>query len=170
MPIPYDEIGNRGENVVRIKVKTRNALENIVPFIDACNAQGLLTRVSCPISTKKGRQHIRGFLAYLECADSSAVQQLFSEYNEEFACFKPLDVNPPQQTPIQPCCNCWSYGQLNVDICLYPLPIVPGSRLATVGWVRRQFFVFMVFLCILLYKKDKWNVTYWKSLLVFEFE
>jgi hypothetical protein len=102
MPIPYDEIGNRGENVVRIKVKTRNALENIVPFIDACNAQNLLTRVSCPISTKKGRQHIRGFLAYLECSDSSAVQQLFNEYNEKFACFKPLDVNPPSKRPYNP--------------------------------------------------------------------
>lgn len=102
MPVPYDEIGNRGENVVRIKVKTRNALENIVPFIDACNAKGLLTRVSCPISTKKGRQHIRGFLAYLECSDSAAVQQLFNEYNEEFECFKPLDVNPPSKRPYNP--------------------------------------------------------------------
>jgi hypothetical protein len=102
MPVPYDEIGNRGENVVRIKVKTRNALENIVPFIDACNAKGLLTRVSCPISTKKGRQHIRGFLAYLECTDSAAVQQLFNEYNEEFECFKPLDVNPPSKRPYNP--------------------------------------------------------------------
>jgi hypothetical protein len=102
MPVPYDEIGNRGENVVRIKVKTRNALENIVPFIDACIAEGLLTRVSCPISTKKGRQHIRGFLAYLECSDSTAVQQLFNEYNEKFACFKPLDVNPPSKRPYNP--------------------------------------------------------------------
>lgn len=110
MPIPYDEIGNRGENVVRIKVKTRNALENIVPFIDACNAQGLLTRVSCPISTKKGRQHIRGFLAYLECSDSAAVQQLFAEYNEEFACFKPLDVNPPSKRPYNPAATVGAMG------------------------------------------------------------
>jgi hypothetical protein len=110
MPIPYDEIGNRGENVVRIKVKTRNALENIVPFIDACNAKGLLTRVSCPISTKKGRQHIRGFLAYLECSDSAAVQQLFSEYNEEFACFKPLDVNPPSKRPYNPAATVGAMG------------------------------------------------------------
>jgi hypothetical protein len=102
MPVPYDEIGNRGENVVRIKVKTRNALENIVPFIDACNARGLLTRVSCPISTKKGRQHIRGFLAYLECQDTPSVQRLFEAYNEKFACFKPLDVNPPSKRPYNP--------------------------------------------------------------------
>jgi hypothetical protein len=102
MPVPYDEVGNRGENVVRIKVKTRNALENIVPFIDACNAQGLLTRVSCPISTKKGKQHIRGFLAYLECRDTNAVQRLFEAYNEKFACFKPLDVNPPSKRPYNP--------------------------------------------------------------------
>jgi hypothetical protein len=110
MPIPYDEIGNRGENVVRIKVKTRNALENIVPFVDACNAQGLLTRVSCPISTKKGRQHIRGFLAYLECSDSAAVQQLFAEYNAEFACFKPLDVNPPSKRPYNPAATVGAMG------------------------------------------------------------
>jgi len=110
MPVPYDEIGNRGENVVRIKVKTRNALENIVPFIDACNAQGLLTRVSCPISTKKGRQHIRGFLAYLECSDSAAVQQLFEEYNEKFACFKPLDVNPPSKRPYNPAATVGAMG------------------------------------------------------------
>lgn len=111
MPVPYDEIGNRGENVVRIKVKTRNALENIVPFIDACNAQGLLTRVSCPISTKKGRQHIRGFLAYLECSESTAaVQQLFEEYNEKFACFKPLDVNPPSKRPYNPAATVGAMG------------------------------------------------------------
>jgi len=110
MPVPYDEIGNRGENVVRIKVKTRNALENIVPFIDACNAQGLLTRVSCPISTKKGRQHIRGFLAYLECSDTAAVQQLFQEYNEKFACFKPLDVNPPSKRPYNPTATVGAMG------------------------------------------------------------
>lgn len=110
MPVPYDEIGNRGENVVRIKVKTRNALENIVPFIDACNAKNLLTRVSCPISTKKGRQHIRGFLAYLECSDSAAVQQLFNEYNEKFACFKPLDVNPPSKRPYNPTASVGAMG------------------------------------------------------------
>lgn len=110
MPVPYDEIGNRGENVVRIKVKTRNALENIVPFIDACNARGLLTRVSCPISTKKGRQHIRGFLAYLECSDSITVQQMFHQYNEKFACFKPLDVNPPSKRPYNPAATVGAMG------------------------------------------------------------
>lgn len=110
MPVPYDEIGNRGENVVRIKVKTRNALENIVPFIDACNERNLLTRVSCPISTKKGRQHIRGFLAYLECSDCEAVQQLFKEYNEKCACFKPLDVNPPSKRPYNPAATVGAMG------------------------------------------------------------
>merc|ERR1712062_954300 len=90
--------------------KTRNALENIVPFIDACNERNLLTRVSCPISTKKGRQHIRGFLAYLECSDSVAVQQMFKEYNEQFACFKPLDVNPPSKRPYNPASTVGSMG------------------------------------------------------------
>lgn len=102
MPVPYDEIGNRGENVVRIKVKTRNALENIIPFMDSCIAQGLLTKVSCPISTKKGRQHIRGFLAYLECTNTTDVQNLFNAYNEKYSCFKPIEVNPPSKRPYNP--------------------------------------------------------------------
>lgn len=110
MPVPYDEIGNRGENVVRIKVKTRNALENIIPFIDACIVQGLLTKVSCPISTKKGRQHIRGFLAYLECTNTTEVQNLFNAYNEKFSCFKPMEVNPPSKRPYNPAASVGAMG------------------------------------------------------------
>merc|ERR1719219_2637873 len=40
--------------------------EQIVPFIQFCQQENLILSVSCPISTKKGRQQVRGFLAYLQ--------------------------------------------------------------------------------------------------------
>lgn len=80
----FDTDGLRGQNILRIKVKTRVALENIVSFIRFCQQENLLERVSCPISTKKGRQHVRGFLAYLQTRnerDSDRVCELFDAYN-----------------------------------------------------------------------------------------
>merc|ERR1719168_107506 len=77
---------NRGENIVRLKVKTRNALEHIVPFIERCQKENLILTVSCPISTKKGRQQVRGFLAYLEtrtAEDADRLEDLVREYNTE---------------------------------------------------------------------------------------
>merc|ERR1711951_145411 len=50
----FDQNGNRGENILRLKVKTRTALEQIVPFIEFCQRENLIVSVSCPISTKKG--------------------------------------------------------------------------------------------------------------------
>merc|ERR1712198_319898 len=55
----FDKNGNRGENILRLKVKTRTALEKIVPFIEFCQRENLIVSVSCPISTKKGRQQVR---------------------------------------------------------------------------------------------------------------
>jgi len=100
----YDQNGNRGENVLRIKVKTRTALEHIVPFVTLLDNAGLLTKISCPISTKKGRQHIRGFLAYLETTNTGEVKRLFTEYNESHATeaglpFKDIEENPPSKRP-----------------------------------------------------------------------
>lgn len=80
----FDTDGLRGQNILRIKVKTRVALENIVAFIRFCQRENLLECVSCPISTKKGRQHVRGFLAYLQTRneqDADRVCELFDEYN-----------------------------------------------------------------------------------------
>merc|ERR550517_573590 len=82
----FDQDGNRGENIVRLKVKTRNALEHIVPFIERCQEENLISTVSCPISTKKGRQQVRGFLAYLEtktAQDADRLEDLVREYNTE---------------------------------------------------------------------------------------
>lgn len=82
----FDQEGNRGENIVRLKVKTRNALEHIVPFIERCQQENLISTVSCPISTKKGRQQVRGFLAYLEtrtAEDADRLEDLVREYNAE---------------------------------------------------------------------------------------
>jgi len=100
----YDQNGNRGENVLRIKVKTRTALEHIVAFVKLLDERGLLTKISCPISTKKGRQHIRGFLAYLETTNTEEVKRLFYEYNEAHtedncAPFKDIEENPPSKRP-----------------------------------------------------------------------
>merc|ERR1719210_1119168 len=82
----FDQDGNRGENIVRLKVKTRNALEHIVPFVERCQQENLISTVSCPISTKKGRQQVRGFLAYLEtrnAEDADRLEELVREYNAE---------------------------------------------------------------------------------------
>jgi len=83
----FDCEGRRGKNVLRIKVKTRGALEYICPLIDRCIEEGLLNHVSCPISTKKQRRHIRGYLAYLEAVSESATNrmiEIFDEINQDF--------------------------------------------------------------------------------------
>merc|ERR1712241_1215666 len=61
----FDCEGRRGKNVLRIKVKTRGALEYI-----------------CPIITKKQRRHIRGYLAYLEAVSESATDRMIEIFNE----------------------------------------------------------------------------------------
>merc|ERR1719336_2214032 len=78
----FDCEGRRGENVLRIKVKTRGALEYICPLINQCIEEGLLYHVSCPISTKKQRRHIRGYLAYLEAVSESAADRMIEIFNE----------------------------------------------------------------------------------------
>lgn len=78
----FDCEGRRGANVLRIKVKTRGALEYICPLIDQCIEEGLLHHVSCPISTKKKRRHIRGYLAYLEAVSEEAADRVIEVFNE----------------------------------------------------------------------------------------
>jgi len=95
----FDQNGNRGNNILRLKVKTRNALEQIVPLIEFCQQENLIVSISCPISTKKGRQQVRGFLAYLEMkneSDADRVEQLIQEYNAKNASpFNTWHRNPP---------------------------------------------------------------------------
>eukprot|EP00493_Phyllostaurus_siculus_P001274 UN01282 len=48
----FDCEGRRGENVLRLKVKTCGALSYICPLINRCIEESLVCHVSCPISTK----------------------------------------------------------------------------------------------------------------------
>jgi len=95
----FDQNGNRGENILRLKVKTRTALEKIVPFIEFCQRENLIVSVSCPISTKKGRQQVRGFLAYLQMKDerdADRVEELIQAYNASNGSpFNTWHRNPP---------------------------------------------------------------------------
>merc|ERR1719195_1977786 len=82
----FDTIGNRGEFVLRVKIKTREALNHFCPFVEKCISEKLLCRISCPISTKNGRKHIRGYLAYMEALDGKSanrVLELFHLYNQQ---------------------------------------------------------------------------------------
>jgi len=105
----FDCDGRRGPNVLRLKVKTRGALEHICPLIDSLVNEGLVHHISCPISTKKSRQHIRGYLAYIEAVSGEAIDrimEIFNKYNEILIhdCdgqlehpFKGLSRNPKKQ-------------------------------------------------------------------------
>merc|ERR1719232_1972212 len=87
--------GMRGPTVMRIKVKTRRALEQ----------NSSIVGISCPKSTKKGKQHIRGFLAYIQTstvAEIAKVQRVFDEFNRTNqkngeVPFKSLEVNPQKK-------------------------------------------------------------------------
>merc|ERR1719471_1844758 len=82
----YDNDGTRGENVLRLKVKTVVALEHIVEFIALCHNEGLIESISCPVSTKKGRQHVRGYLAYIKAFNASScdrIEAIFNQFNAE---------------------------------------------------------------------------------------
>lgn len=97
--------GMRGPTVMRIKVKTRPALELIVNLLKALEQNCTITAISCPKSTKKGKQHIRGFLAYIQTnhvANIPRIQCVFDEFNRahtngEAAPFKTLEVNPQKK-------------------------------------------------------------------------
>jgi len=52
----FDCDGRRGRNVLRIKVKTRGALEYICVLVQRCIDEGIIHHVSCPISTKKAEE------------------------------------------------------------------------------------------------------------------
>jgi len=98
----FDTMGRRGENVMRLKVKTLKALQHIVTFLELCVAKDLIKGISAPLSTKGGRkQHervfetrsrssrsrnrCRGFLAYIEAFSPDKVQEvvrIFNTYQE----------------------------------------------------------------------------------------
>jgi len=109
----FDCDGRRGPNVLRLKVKTRGSLEHICPLLNKLVAEGLIYYVSCPISTKKSRQHIRGYLAYIEAVSTDAINRImhiFEDYNQILIrdCdgklehpFKSLSRNPVQKESTQ---------------------------------------------------------------------
>lgn len=78
----FDCRGLRGRNVVRIKVKTRGALEYICILVQRCIDEELISHVSCPISTKKRKKHIRGYLTYLEAVSEEATARTIDIFNE----------------------------------------------------------------------------------------
>lgn len=94
----YDNDGTRGENVLRLKVKTVIALQHIIEFIQRCHDEGLIESISCPVSTKKGRQHVRGYLAYIKGfsgASADRIEAIFEAFNREKGFpFKTLHRNP----------------------------------------------------------------------------
>jgi len=97
--------GMRGPTVMRIKVKTRPALEKIVALLRTLEQNCNITAISCPKSTKKGKQHIRGFLAYIQTNtvnEIPRVQAVFDSFNRahttgEDSPFKTLEVNPQKK-------------------------------------------------------------------------
>jgi len=97
--------GMRGPTVMRIKVKTRPALEKIVALLRTLEQNCNITAISCPKSTKKGKQHIRGFLAYIQTStvnEIPRVQAVFDSFNRahttgEDSPFKTLEVNPQKK-------------------------------------------------------------------------
>merc|ERR1719208_584518 len=105
--------GMRGPTVMRIKVKTRPALELIVELLRALEQNSSIVGISCPKSTKKGKQHIRGFLAYIQSstvAEIAKVQRVFDEFNRSNqkngeVPFKSLEVNP--QKKLKFLCEVW---------------------------------------------------------------
>jgi len=100
----FTRTGLRGENVLRLKVKTMRALENIVPFINFLDDRVTLEEVSCPLSRPAKEQKQRGFLAYIKTrtvAEAKEVHEvLFNHYceqnldQENKPPFKLIELNP----------------------------------------------------------------------------
>lgn len=94
----YDECGMRGSDIARIKVKTISALNSIVELLSYLSEHVNIIHVSCPKSTKKKGQSVRGFICYLKVAecDLERLEQLFNLFNLNEA-FHPIDVNPQKK-------------------------------------------------------------------------
>jgi len=94
----YDENGMRGSDIARIKVKTISALNQIVELLQYLSEHLNIIHVSCPKSTKKKGQSVRGFICYLKVAecDLERLEQMFNIFNIQDA-FHPIDVNPQKK-------------------------------------------------------------------------
>jgi len=99
----FTRTGMRGENVLRLKAKTKRALENIVPFMKFLDDRVTLAEISCPLS-KPAKNDVRGFLAYIRTETvQEAIQvhgELFPLYCAEHTTsdgtspFKLIELNP----------------------------------------------------------------------------
>lgn len=78
----FDCEGRRGKNVLRVKVKTRGALEYICQLVNRCIEEGLLHHLSCPLSKKKQRRYVRGYLTYLDAVSEEATERIIEIFNE----------------------------------------------------------------------------------------
>jgi len=73
--------GLRGEKVVRVKCCAIKALNNIIEFLDQIDQAGLIRRLSCPLSRKKGG-HVNGFQCYIELKSDEDVDVYMKEYQK----------------------------------------------------------------------------------------
>jgi len=99
----FTRTGMRGENVLRLKAKTKRALENIVPFMKFLDDRVSLAEISCPLS-KPAKNDVRGFLAYIRTETVEEARQvhgeLFPLYCAEHTTsggtspFKLIELNP----------------------------------------------------------------------------
>lgn len=98
----FTDTGMRGENVLRIKVKTKMGLNHILHFLKRIDSEGLLKSLSCPTSKKRNCSDLRGFLCYIETFDgkqTALVRDMFLKYNKEVSLgkvtpFQGIEINP----------------------------------------------------------------------------
>lgn len=98
----FTTTGMRGKEVLRLKAKTKRALENIVPFINFLDERVSLMEVSCPKSNP-AKDNVRGFLAYIRTQTEEEAKHvhddLFPEYcaahtKDGASPFKLIELNP----------------------------------------------------------------------------
>jgi len=97
----FTDTGMRGENVLRIKVKTKMGLNHILHFLKRIDSEGLLKSLSCPTSKKRNCSDLRGFLCYIETFDgkqTALVRDMFLKYNKEVSIgkvtpFQGIEIN-----------------------------------------------------------------------------
>jgi len=91
----FSRTGMRGESVLRLKAKTKRALEHIVKFIKFLDSRVQLEEISCPRSTKPAKDHVRGFLAYIRTLTLEDAKRVHSELFEEYCSKNLVEGKPP---------------------------------------------------------------------------
>jgi len=73
--------GLRGPMVVRVKCCTIKALRNIRDFLEEIDMAGLIRKLSCPLSRKKGG-HVNGFQCYIQLKSEEDIKVYFEKYEQ----------------------------------------------------------------------------------------